>query len=353
MGSSVSRKDIEQHPSFLATKSEKNNQSNVVFDVYSQPINPDNQMPINPNQYPSDIQQAPLPTERVKSTIPKGGTEGDTWTYPSPQMFFNALHRKGKGAGVREEDMTTVVAIHNNMNERTWKQLLQWEDQCPDCPTPKLLKFRGRPNELTPRAWFNTHVLGNERPFDRHDWIVDRCGKQVRYVIDYYHDERKSSLDELPGLFDNNSVRSIHVDVRPALDSFDAFVLRMKNLFSSTGRTIAEEQNDVEIYLGKELMRKGSQVSQEDIQHFLGKKCAEPIQAFANCVGTEKKDKDCSKELLGANFCLGSVVCPDVSQKFLSTLKTDVDKADEVLEEMYQCIQKSPLAKSLLSQSDN
>eukprot|EP00058_Branchiostoma_floridae_P026618 XP_002612109.1 hypothetical protein BRAFLDRAFT_108880 [Branchiostoma floridae] len=25
-----------------------------------------------------------------------------------------------------------------------------------------------------------------ELPFDRHDWIVDRCGKQVRYIIDYY-----------------------------------------------------------------------------------------------------------------------------------------------------------------------
>lgn len=25
-----------------------------------------------------------------------------------------------------------------------------------------------------------------EYPFDRHDWIVDRCGKDVRYIIDYY-----------------------------------------------------------------------------------------------------------------------------------------------------------------------
>lgn len=23
-------------------------------------------------------------------------------------------------------------------------------------------------------------------PFDRHDWYVDRCGKEVRYIIDYY-----------------------------------------------------------------------------------------------------------------------------------------------------------------------
>ena len=23
-------------------------------------------------------------------------------------------------------------------------------------------------------------------PFDRHDWVVDRCGKEVKYTIDYY-----------------------------------------------------------------------------------------------------------------------------------------------------------------------
>jgi hypothetical protein len=29
----------------------------------------------------------------------------------------------------------------------------------------------------------------HEPPFDRHDWIVDRDGKEVRYVIDFYaHD---------------------------------------------------------------------------------------------------------------------------------------------------------------------
>ena len=24
------------------------------------------------------------------------------------------------------------------------------------------------------------------RPFDRHDWLVDRCGRDVRYIIDFY-----------------------------------------------------------------------------------------------------------------------------------------------------------------------
>jgi cytochrome c heme-lyase len=43
-------------------------------------------MPIIPNQERSKNQAINLSTQRVKSSIPKGGTEDDTWTYPSPQM---------------------------------------------------------------------------------------------------------------------------------------------------------------------------------------------------------------------------------------------------------------------------
>lgn len=54
-------------------------------------------------------------------------------------------------------------------------------------------------------------------PFDRHDWIVDRCGTHVRYVIDYY---------------DGGNVDETHkfaiLDVRPALDSVDNVWDRMK-----------------------------------------------------------------------------------------------------------------------------
>lgn len=98
-----------------------------MYNVYAQPIDPTNQMPSNPNQQPAPGQQVPLSTERVQSYIPKGGTEQETWTYPSPQMFWNALVRKGKSAGAKEEDMEVVVAIHNNMNENTWRAVQAWE----------------------------------------------------------------------------------------------------------------------------------------------------------------------------------------------------------------------------------
>jgi cytochrome c heme-lyase len=104
----------------------KRRPSGPVYNVYSQEIDPTNMMPSTAAQQPAPGQTAPLSVERVKSTITKGGTEG-TWVYPSPQMFYNSLVRKGKAEGVETGDVDMVVAIHNEMNERTWGQLLQWE----------------------------------------------------------------------------------------------------------------------------------------------------------------------------------------------------------------------------------
>lgn len=48
-------------------------------------------------------------------------------------------------------------------------------ESCKSCPDPTLLRFMGRPNQLTPKAYIKSW-LGYGLPFDRHDWIVDRCG---------------------------------------------------------------------------------------------------------------------------------------------------------------------------------
>lgn len=57
----------------------------TAYNVYSQPLDPANQMPATANQLPAEGQKDALDTTRVPSSIPKGGTD-DTWTYPSPQM---------------------------------------------------------------------------------------------------------------------------------------------------------------------------------------------------------------------------------------------------------------------------
>lgn len=56
-----------------------------------------------------------------------------------------------------------------------------------------------------------------ELPFDRHDWIVDRCGKSVRYIIDYYDGGK---VDE--------KYKFALLDVRPAMDSWENIWDRMK-----------------------------------------------------------------------------------------------------------------------------
>lgn len=63
-------------------------------------------------------------------------------------------------------------------------------------------------------------LFGHVAPFDRHDWVVDRGGTEVRYIIDYYHDEANVDNDTRPSsMSDATSMKSIIVDVRPALDS--------------------------------------------------------------------------------------------------------------------------------------
>lgn len=59
-------------------------------------INPLNMMP-PPNQQPAADQPFPLPIERQVSSIPKSTPEGNNefWVYPSQQMFWNAMLRKG------------------------------------------------------------------------------------------------------------------------------------------------------------------------------------------------------------------------------------------------------------------
>jgi hypothetical protein len=100
----------------------------AVYNVYSQRINdpdasaarnplqslrntdvldPRNNMPLEANQLPCPGQRKPLSTQRVASTIPKGGTDS-TWLFPSPQMVFN-----GKLSKQDASSHAPVAAVYN------------------------------------------------------------------------------------------------------------------------------------------------------------------------------------------------------------------------------------------------
>lgn len=184
-------------------------------------IDPTNMMP-PANQQPSPDQPFPLSIDRQVSTIPRAGKEaGECWVYPSQQMFWNAMLRKGwkwQPDDISAQDMSHIIRIHNANNEAAWKEVLKWEAlHCRECSEPKLKSFGGKAKDFSPRARIR-HWMGYELPFDRHDWIIDRCGKDVRYVIDYYDG----------GAVDPKSYQFALLDVRPALDSFTAWWDRAK-----------------------------------------------------------------------------------------------------------------------------
>ncbi|XP_076014404.1 holocytochrome c-type synthase [Genypterus blacodes] len=182
-------------------------------------IDPANMMP-PPNQTPAADQPYPLSVNREESKIPRHNTENN-WVYPSEQMFWNAMLRKGwrwREDDLAANDMTNIIKIHNRNNEQAWEEILKWEAlHAKECPCgPTLKRFGGKAKEFSPRARVR-HWMGYELPFDRHDWIIDRCGKEVRYVIDYYDGEIQKDTYQFSTL-----------DVRPAFDSLDAIWDRMK-----------------------------------------------------------------------------------------------------------------------------
>ncbi|KAI9465993.1 cytochrome c/c1 heme-lyase [Lactarius psammicola] len=156
----------------------------------------------------------PLSTSRQVSSIPRNDKEN--WVYPSEAQFYAAMARKNHDP--KAPDMSVVVPIHNAVNERAWSHIQQWEagrggDRCGGI---RLVSFKGKPGEPSPKARILT-LLGYNPPFDRHDWVVERCGTRVRYVIDFYAGR------PLPGTSTNVS---FFLDVRPALDSWEAVSMR-------------------------------------------------------------------------------------------------------------------------------
>mmetsp|Transcript_15616 Transcript_15616/g.20008 ORF Transcript_15616/g.20008 Transcript_15616/m.20008 type:complete len:290 (+) Transcript_15616:27-896(+) len=181
-------------------------------------VNPSNNEALH-SQVPLDNQTKPLSRRRMVSSIPKGdytphhqNERSKQWVYPSEQMYYNAMKRKGWDP--KEEDMPAVVAIHNFVNEEGWRRVCKWESMHSN--VPRLVRFQGDSTKLSPKARL-MGLMGYSLPFDRHDWYVDRNGQEVRYVLDFYN-----------GAPTDNKPVSLHMDVRPAIDSIGALVDRMK-----------------------------------------------------------------------------------------------------------------------------
>jgi len=178
------------------------------------------------------------------------GADGKSgnWIYPSEQMFFEAMKRKNFDPNT--DDMKSIVPIHNAVNEQAWVEIKKWEAgrgaeryvytvllflvgslspvlilhhdrhmltlRCDSCGGPKLVSFRGDSAAMTPKARMN-NLLGYTKPFDRHDWVIDRCGTQIDYVIDFYAGKNDPR---------SGKALSFYLDVRPKLNTLEGWKMR-------------------------------------------------------------------------------------------------------------------------------
>lgn len=155
-----------------------------------------------------------------------------------------------------------VVRIHNAVNEKGWNDVVEWEKMRGN-DNPRLVRFMGRPDDLSPRAWFMSRVRMKKEPFDRHDWFVDqggdegREGHERRYVIDFYGGEEEGVVSDglfsrlLSGSDDEKHIAatplskppSMYLDVRPALDdteaAYDRVAMFMKRVFPGIYEAVA------------------------------------------------------------------------------------------------------------------
>jgi cytochrome c heme-lyase len=152
-------------------------------------LNPLNYMFHSISQERAPNQTVTLPTSRDESSIPKS-SGNEKWEYPSPQQMYNALLRKG----YTDTDVTAVesmVAVHNFLNEGAWGEIIEWERRFgkglargweisrrgeENAPMqlrrletqegrtaadeqPTLIRFQGRPKDMTPKAAM-TQMMG-------------------------------------------------------------------------------------------------------------------------------------------------------------------------------------------------
>lgn len=95
------------------------------------------------------------------------------------------------------------------------------------CPGgPRLYSFTGLSTKMSPKARLNT-LLGYTAPFDRHDWVIDRCGTKVEYVIDFYAGKpQKQQQQHGPSSHQGPGKPSFYLDVRPKLNSWEGVRMR-------------------------------------------------------------------------------------------------------------------------------
>jgi len=104
-----------------------------------------------------------------------------------------------------------------------WEQIFKWEAMHGggmECGGIKLISFaRFKSNRTPSAAW--AVFMGHKPPYERQDWITDRCGVINRYIIDFYKRPRDYKDPDSP-----EDVLVIYA--RPSIRNWDGAKLRMR-----------------------------------------------------------------------------------------------------------------------------
>ncbi|GAB5362184.1 hypothetical protein AAMO2058_000776500 [Amorphochlora amoebiformis] len=157
--------------------------------------------PIHPCMRKVDAKPTTLdPKDEIpEAYIPASGRgnsdDGKRWLNPSANQLYRALKRKNKP--IESEDSPSMADVHTAVTDGTWSAIMEYESFHKDkCPNPTLARFSGKDGIYSFKARVLNMLGLAPLPFDRHDWVVDRCGKEVTYIIDYYAKEDEKGNTE-------------------------------------------------------------------------------------------------------------------------------------------------------------
>jgi len=143
-----------------------------------------------------------IPGESIPATGRGNSDDGSGWLNPSAGQLYRSLKRKNKP--IEYGDALDVAAVHAMVTSGTWDAIMEYEQlHSSACESPKLARFHGMDGIYSLKAKMRHYLLRQPWPYDRHDWVVNRCGEEVRYIIDYYsypgdEDEEMYTIDARP-----------------------------------------------------------------------------------------------------------------------------------------------------------
>lgn len=209
---------------------------------------------------------------------------------------------------------------------------------------------------------FRSTFRGYPKPFDRHDWVIDRCGQdEVRYIIDYYFTDGPDPIE---------------IHVRPAIDSVstahDRFRKGMLHFRSSIGLPVppVQDPRDQKVFAqSRDIQSIGvaSGASNSTIPELVrkGEEKSEDEQIIANIVKSEDIDPEEFSFLTGLTSEKITQISEDVATRCekvhagLAEAASDPEKAEQANVSLNYCFaqtickrQASDFMKALESGAD-